>query len=83
MHERCPGGASAHELDKIGPDSPTNLQHLARGDNDGGQGADLTLYETESGGAVFAVGSLAWNLSLPIDEQVGRVTANVLRRFLQ
>ena len=82
LHERCPGGASAHELDKIGPDSPPNIQHLARGDNDGGQGADLTLYETESGGAVFAVGSLAWTLAIQVDEQVSRVTANMLRRFL-
>jgi hypothetical protein len=81
LHERCPGGASAHELDKIGADSPPNIQHLARGDNDGGQGADMTLYETESGGAVFAVGSLAWTLAIQVDEQVSRITANVLRRF--
>jgi hypothetical protein len=83
LHERCPGGASAHELDKIGPDSPPNIQHLAKGDNDGGQGADMTLYETESGGAVFAAGSLAWTLAIQVDEYVARITANVLRRFLR
>lgn len=82
LHERCPGGASAHELDKIGPDSPPNAQHLARGENDGGQGADMTLYATPSGGAVFAVGSLAWTLSIVVDNLVSQVTANVLRRFL-
>jgi hypothetical protein len=82
LHERCPGGASAHELDKIGPDSPPNAQHLARGENDGGQGADMTLYATPSGGAVFAVGSLAWTLSIVVDDLVSQVTANVLRRFL-
>ncbi len=38
----------------------------------------MTLYATESGGAVFAVGSLAWTLALPVDEQVG---ASVRRMY--
>lgn len=83
LHERCPGGASAHELDKISPDSPTNLQHLAKGANDDNTGADMTLYETASGGAVFAVGALAWTLSLVVDEPASRIAANVLRRFVE
>lgn len=82
LHERCPGGASGHELDKICPDSPKNLQHLAKGTNAGGEGADLVYFETPSKGAVFSVGSLCWTLSLPIDDGVSRVTANVLRQFL-
>jgi hypothetical protein len=82
LHERCPGGASAHELDKISADSPPNLQHLAKGTNANETGADMTYYETESGGAVFAVGSLAWTLSVVVDEGASRITANVLRRFL-
>ena len=43
----------------------------------------MTLYETESGGAVFAVGSLAWTLAIQVDDQISRVTANVLRRFTE
>ena len=82
LHERCPGGASAHELDKISPYSPPNLQHLAKGTNADDNGADMTLYETESGGAVFAVGALAWTLSLVVDEPASRITNNLLRRFL-
>ncbi len=82
LHERCPGGASGHELDKIGPASPAGLQHLAKGDNPGGSGADMVLYQTASGGAVFSAGSLCWTLSIPVDDGVSKVTANVLRRFL-
>ncbi len=83
LHERCPGGASAHELDKIGPDSPEGILHLAKGTNSGGQGADMTLFETPTGGAVFAAGSLCWTLSLPIDNGVSGVTRNVLKAFLE
>jgi hypothetical protein len=83
LHERCPGGASAHELDKIDPHSPANIRHLAKGENPGDSGADMTAYETPSGGAVFAAGSLCWTLSIPIDDGVSAITANVLRRFLR
>jgi N,N-dimethylformamidase len=83
LHERCPGGASAHELDKIGPNSPPNLVHLAKGDAQDGNGSDMIIFETPSGGAVFSTGSLTWTLSLPIDDQVSAITANVLRRFLE
>lgn len=83
LHERCPGGASAHELDKLSPHSPANIQHLARGENPDESGADMTVYETPSGGAVFAAGSFCWTLSIPIDDGVSAITANVLRRFLR
>jgi hypothetical protein len=83
LHERCPGGASGHELDKISPESPPNLHHLAKGDNPDDSGADLVIFETPSGGAVFSAGSLCWTLSIIVDEGVSRVTANVLRHFLQ
>ncbi|MFN0171363.1 MAG: N,N-dimethylformamidase beta subunit family domain-containing protein [Bryobacteraceae bacterium] len=82
LHERCPGGASGHELDKISEASPANLVHLAKGENDGGNGADMVMFETESGGAVFSAGSLCWPLSIAVDDGVSKVTANVLRRFL-
>ena len=82
LHERCPGGASAHELDKISDQSPAGLVHLAKGTNPDGHGADMTVFETPSGGAVFAAGSLCWVLSLPVDTGVSAVTRNVLNRFL-
>jgi hypothetical protein len=82
LHERCPGGASGHELDKISEDSPAGLVQLAKGTNGDESGADMVLYETASGGAVFSVGSLCWTLSIAVDEGVSGVTANVLRRFL-
>jgi N,N-dimethylformamidase len=46
--------------------------------------ADLTFYETPSGGAVFSVGSIAWPGSLShngYDNNVAKITTNVLRRF--
>ena len=82
LHERCPGGASGHELDQIVPESPEGLQHLARGTNSEEAGADLVLHNTASGGAVFSAGSLCWTLALPVDRHVSTITANVLRRFL-
>lgn len=82
LHERCPGGASGHELDKLSPHSPPDIQQLAKGNNPENSGADLVYFETPGGGAVFSVGSLCWTLSIAVDDDVSRVTANVLRRFL-
>ena len=82
LHERCPGGASAHELDTIHDGSPANLEHLAKGTNPQESGADLILYQTESGGQVFSVGSLCWTLALPIDDIISTITSNVLRQSL-
>jgi len=48
--------------------------------------ADMTFFETPGGGAVFSVGSIAWAASLPhngYDNNVSRITANVVRRFLE
>jgi N,N-dimethylformamidase len=47
--------------------------------------ADLVFYETPAGGAVFATGSIAWAGSLShnkYDNNVARITGNVIRRFL-
>ncbi|HET6158711.1 MAG TPA: N,N-dimethylformamidase beta subunit family domain-containing protein [Dongiaceae bacterium] len=47
--------------------------------------AELVFFETPSGGAVFATGSIAWAASLcheRYDNNVARITGNVLRRFL-
>jgi N,N-dimethylformamidase len=44
----------------------------------------MTLTESPTGGAVFSVGSINWLGSLPsndFDNNVSRVTENVLRHF--
>ena len=46
--------------------------------------ADMTFYETPNGGAVFATGSICYCASLPwndYDNNIARLTTNVLRRF--
>ncbi|MFN0089524.1 MAG: N,N-dimethylformamidase beta subunit family domain-containing protein [Acidimicrobiales bacterium] len=46
--------------------------------------ADVVFYETPAGGAVFSVGSIAWFGALAhqgYDNDVARITENVLRRF--
>lgn len=82
LHERCPGGASGHETDKISPSSPPGTTLLARGLNPDDGGAELVTYETSSGGAVFSVGSITWPASLLVDKAVSTITTNVVRRFL-
>ena len=64
----------------------TGFHHCAM---DGAQNpdirADMTFFETPGGGAVFSVGSIAWGASLPhngFDNNVARISENVLRRFL-
>ena len=42
---------------------------------------DAIVFDTPSGGGVFSVGSITWPASLPVDENVSKITANVLRRF--
>jgi hypothetical protein len=83
LHMRVPGGASGHETDKISPSSPANTQLLARGENPAGGGADMVLHEPAGGGAVFSAGSISWPASVLVDEAVSKITANVLRRFLE
>jgi N,N-dimethylformamidase len=83
LHMRCPGGASGHETDKISPSSPKNTHLLAKGTNPDDGGAEMTLFDTVTGGAVFSAGSICYPSSLPVDAALSQVTANVLRRFLQ
>jgi len=48
--------------------------------------ADMTFFETPSGGAVFSVGSIAWSASLAHNDyrnNVSRLTVNVVNRFLE
>lgn len=47
--------------------------------------SDMTFFETPHGGAVFSVGSINWCSSLShnnYDNNVSRITENVLKRFL-
>ncbi len=47
--------------------------------------ADLTHYEASGGGAVFASSSIAWSGALShagYDNNVARITGNVLDRFI-
>ena len=83
LHMRCWGGASGHETDKVSPNSPKNCRLLAKGLNPDDGGAEMVYHETESGGAVFSVGSISYPSSLPVDENISRITKNVLSRFLQ
>ncbi len=64
----------------------TGFHHLVM---DGAQNpavrADMVFFETPNGGAVFSTGSIAWAGSLAHDRyvnNVSRITANVVRRFL-
>ncbi len=82
LHERCPGGASGHETDKISPSSPANTVLLAKGLNPDDGGAEIVTFETPTGGAVFSVGSITWPASLLVDEAVSMITRNVIERFL-
>ena len=46
--------------------------------------SDLTFFETAGGGAVFSTGSIAWAGSMAwngYDNEISRLTTNVLRRF--
>jgi hypothetical protein len=82
LHERCPGGASGHETDKISPSSPPGTLLLAKGLNPDDGGAELVYYETASGGAVFSAGSISYPASLLVDTPLSRITVNVITRFL-
>jgi hypothetical protein len=82
LHQRCPGGASGHETDKVSASSPKNVLRLAKGLNPDDGGAEMVVFDTPSGGLVFSAGSISYPAALPVDEQVSRITANVLRRFL-
>jgi N,N-dimethylformamidase len=56
----------------------------AGGTQDPGVRSDLVYFTTAGGGAVFSTSSIAWSASLGhnnYDNNVSRITANVLRRF--
>ena len=87
-------GAGGQEVDEINQQrgTPAHALHLGRADAFGqgefstdGPIADLVFFETPNGGAVFSVGSISWVGALShnrYENDVSRVTENVLRRFL-
>jgi hypothetical protein len=82
LHERCPGGASGHETDKMSDRSPAGTLLLAKGTNPDDGGAEMVIFETDGGGAVFSVGSITYPASLLVDRDVSRITSNVINAFL-
>lgn len=82
LHERCPGGASGYETDKMCRYSPPETMLLAKGVNPDKGGAEMVCYELKQGGAVFSASSITWVSSLLVDDGVSKITANVIRKFL-
>ena len=82
LDRRAPGGASGHETDKRTPSSPPGIKLIAKGTNPDDGGAEMVHHRTPSGGEVFSVGSISYTCSIAIDEQISKVTRNVLERFL-
>ena len=62
--------------------SPAGCELLAKGLNPDDGGAEIVYHRTDSGGEVFAVGSISYPSALPVDDAISRITANVLNRFL-
>lgn len=83
LHERCRGGASGHETDKLSPHAPLGALVLAKGLNPDDGGAEIVYHERPGSGAVFSVGSITYVSSLLVDAAVSRITLNVLSRFLE
>jgi N,N-dimethylformamidase len=65
-------------------ETPFHHPVMSAYENDRGR-ADLLFYETSNGGGVFTTGSISWPASLAhegYDNNVSRITGNVLKRFL-
>jgi N,N-dimethylformamidase len=89
------GGAASYEVDGIDVrfGTPSNALLLARASGFAPAGtpeldheprADMVFFETANGGAVFSTGSIGWCAALSHDDydnNVSRITENVLRRF--
>ncbi len=62
--------------------TPKNAVLLAKGTNPDDGGAEIVIYDTPSGGAVFSVGSITWPASILVSDAVSTITKNVISRFL-
>lgn len=80
--------ATANQFGSGGLPTPEEIRTTHRGltgEQNARVRADIVFFETDRGGAVFATGSIAWCCALShngYDNNVSRVTDNVLRRFL-
>lgn len=73
-------GASGHEMDQdILGIYGENI--IAKGDNPNNTGADM-LYVEKNGGHVFSIGSISYTGSLLIDEDLSKLTKNVIYYML-
>lgn len=82
LDRRAVGGASGHETDKWTNDTPASAVLLAKGTNPDEGGGEMTHIPFEGGGEVFSVGSISYTCSIAVDDQVSKVTKNVLDRWL-
>lgn len=82
QHERCHGGASGHETDKMSPNSPKETVLLAKGFNPDNGGAEIVVVAPPGGGRVYSVGSINYVASLLVDPTISRITRNVLEAFV-
>jgi N,N-dimethylformamidase len=78
QHERCSGGASGHETDKLSQYAPPGAVVIAKGLNPDDGGAEIVFHQRDSGGSVFSVGSINYCASLLVDDGISRLTANAL-----
>lgn len=91
------GGAAGYEVDSadvrtgtpphalVVASCDTVPPHYVKTEQRGDARADMVFFETPAGGAVFSVSSITWTGSLSHrggDNEVARITENVLRRFL-
>jgi len=80
--------ATADDIGSGGLATPeeVGLSHRGLGGDQNNQvRADMTFFPTARGGAVFTTGSIAWSMALAhqgYDNNVSRITGNVVRRFL-
>jgi N,N-dimethylformamidase len=81
------GAASGWEMDTAtGTGAVSGIQILATGSNvinpgmpgEAHYGADMTYYETGSGGFVFSIGSICFGGSLAVDAKLQKILGNVL-----
>jgi N,N-dimethylformamidase beta subunit-like protein len=80
--------ATANQFGRGGLPTPEEFRTTHRGltgEQNARVRADIAFFETSAGGAVFATGSIVWCCALShngYDNNVSRLTGNVLRRFL-
>ncbi len=74
--------ASATDLDPSMRRAKEELFANGAEPDDGGLRSDVVFFETDSGGAVFSTGSLAWAMALADGGDAAVISGNIFRRFL-